>query len=128
MTIYDFPDQPAPVAKEEPVKRSKHRQSISLSSIRAGQVKLQDMIDTAFQALQEAMIYADHSTAIKAAQIVLDRSGYGPKSTVDVNSVHLDLSELSRDELAERASALAKRIRGNPSTQTVINAESTTVQ
>jgi len=69
------------------------------------------MVERAFEALEEAMDSADHQTAVKAAQIILDRTGFGPKSTVDVNTTHLDLTEMTREQLAERASQLAKRLR-----------------
>ena len=44
-------------------------------------------------------------------QIVLDRSGFGPKSTMDVNTTTIDLSELTREQLAERAASIASILR-----------------
>jgi hypothetical protein len=76
------------------------------------------MVERAFETLQGAMTAADYSTAIKAAQIILDRAGFGPKSTVDVNTAVIDLSNMSREELAARASAIAQTLREKSDSQT----------
>lgn len=97
-----------------PSIRSKNREApASLSSSEAVTAKrrLADMVMKAFETLQEAMETADHNTAIKAAQIVLDRSGFGPKTTMDINTTSVDLTALSRDQLAERAAKIASIIR-----------------
>jgi hypothetical protein len=98
---------------EEPVKRSRKRsaEQLSKAELRAGQRTLFAMVERAFETLEDAMATADHQTAIKAAQIILDRTGFGPKSTVEVNSTHLDLTEMTRDQLADRAAQLAVRLR-----------------
>ena len=113
-SIYDFGDKPTPTLEvEEPKKkRTKNRETtLSPTEKRACQKKLVEMVEGAFNTLESAMKEADFSTAVKAAQIILDRSGFGPKSTVDVNTTSLDLSELTREELAERASRIADRLR-----------------
>jgi len=111
-SIFDL-DEPTPRIEEpERPKRSKHRESLSSFELSTGRRKLADMVDRAFQCLEEAMISADHPTAIKAAQIILDRAGFGPKSTVDANTTTLDLTALTREELAERASKVATLLRG----------------
>lgn len=105
-------DVTAPKVPQEliPDGRSKLRsvpRAITLGEVRAGQVTMFDMVKEAFETLREALAYADYNTAVKAAQIILDRSGFGPKTTIDVNSTHLDLSSLTREELAIRASKIA---------------------
>jgi len=116
-SIYDFGDPPKPPVMEEDPKRSKKRESLNGSQLRAGKLSLLEMVEAAFETLRNAMREADWPTAIKAAQIVLDRAGHGPKSTVDVNTTHRDLSALTQDELKERALQLYQMIgreRGNP--------------
>lgn len=113
MGIYDFPNlPPIPEAKEEPKKRSKNRENLTTSQISTGKRTLIQMVEEAFSTLQDAMREADWPTAIKAATAVLDRSGFGPKTTVDVNTTNIDLSELSKEELADRAARVAALIRG----------------
>lgn len=117
--IYDFetPHLP-PDSKEEEepkVKRSRNRESLSLSpsQIRSGQRKLYDMVETAFKTLEAAMKEADFNNAVKAALGILDRTGFGPKSTLDINT--FDLSELSKEELAERAERISAMLRSRVS-------------
>lgn len=109
-SIFDM-DPPDGKKPTKDVKRSKHRESLTPAELLSGKRKLSEMVESAFMALQDAMVAADHPTAIKAAQIILDRAGFGPKSTVDVNTTHTDLSALSREELAERASKIAGILR-----------------
>lgn len=108
--IYDLSTDP-PVAPLEAPKRSKKRETLSASEIRAGHAALTELRDLAVRALQDAMQFADHATSIKAAQILLDRIGYGPKTTVDINTTNIDLSVLSREELAERAAKISEMLR-----------------
>lgn len=136
-SIYDFGGIPSPPSNPDPkpVKRSKKRESLSTTEIRVAKQRLSDMVERAFETLETAMECADYGTAIKAAQIILDRAGFGPKSTVDVNTTHLDLSSLSKEELAERASKIAGLLRasrtppdiniGPPSTALVTSAPDT---
>lgn len=109
------PDTPASTPDPAPKpKRSKHREGLTPSEVSAGKSRMGVMVQKAFDALEEAIVQADHSTAIKAAQILLDRAGFGPKSTVDVNATHRNLSELTREELAERAAQLSAQLRTTP--------------
>jgi len=110
-SIFDLDPNDLPPREPEPVKRSKHRESLSSYELKSGKRKLADMVERAFMCLEEAMVSADHATAIKAAQIILDRSGFGPRTTMDVNSVHIDLSNLSREQLAERAEKISGMLR-----------------
>jgi hypothetical protein len=108
-SIFDQdPDLPRP---QETSKRSKTRETLSNYELTSGKRTLAEKVERAFMVLEEAMVYADYATAIKAAQIVLDRSGFGPRTTMDVNSVHIDLSNLTRAELAERAEKISGMLR-----------------
>lgn len=111
-TIFDSdPNNLPPRPKEEEeIKRDKKRQSLTPSEFAAAGRTLLSKVNKAFAVLEEAMERADYSTAIKAAQIVLDRSGFGPKSTVDVNQTTMDLSSLTDEQLAERANRVARML------------------
>ena len=112
-SIFDDGPPPKVLEIEEPSRNKRRNTDLSLTpaDIAKGQRKLVEMVEDAFDTLQKATKQADWSTAIKAAQIILDRSGFGPKSTVDVNTTHLDLSALSREELAERAQRIVSKLK-----------------
>lgn len=111
-SIFDFDGlPPRPKDDPDPPKRSKHREALTPGEVSSGKRRMGHMVEKAFNALEEAILHADHPTSIKAAQILLDRAGFGPKSTVDVNTTTLDLSSLSREELAERASRISAQLR-----------------
>lgn len=103
-------DLPTKDEKEKPKRRSKNREALTPTEVRQGHQRLLDMVEGAFATLEAATKEADYPTAIKAATVILDRAGFGPKSTVDVNTTTRDLSQLSREELAARAQALSKRL------------------
>lgn len=110
--VFDIGGPSAPVEKKpEPKRRSKHRETLTQQQLINGQVKLNDLVDLAFETLREAMVSSDFNNAIRAAQITLDRAGYGPKQTVDINQTTMDLSNLSKDELAARAQKLADTLK-----------------
>lgn len=73
--------------------------------------RLHRAVPRAIQALEDAMSHGEHGEAIKAAQIILDRAGYGPKSTVQIEELPDDLSNLSAEELAARAERLAQALK-----------------
>lgn len=112
-TIFDSdPNNLPPRPKEkETGSRDKKRQSLTPTERAACGRTLFEKVERAFQTLEEAMVNADYSTAVKAAQIILDRSGFGPKSTVDVNQTTMDLSSLSEEQLAERANRVLHMLR-----------------
>jgi hypothetical protein len=114
-SIFDADFKPELMDPEEDTssnKRSNKRDlSLSKLDVMSGRKTLGQMVAIAFDTLQEAMQHADHNTAVKAAQILLDRAGFGPKTTVDINSTHIDLTELTREQLAERAAQLSERLR-----------------
>lgn len=93
-------------------KRAAKREALNTTQVREGKRKLSELVDAAFNTLEQAMELADYATAVRAATVILDRTGFGPKSTMDVNTTHIDLSSLSKEQLAARASKVAEMIRG----------------
>lgn len=77
-----------------------------------GRKRLYDMVELAFNKLQEVVEdpEATNMDKIRASTALLDRAGFGPKSTMDINTTHTDLSRLSETELAERAAKLSDRL------------------
>src|SRR5678809_1603910 len=61
--------------------------------------KLHAAVPKAIRALEQAMTFGEYGEMIRAAQIILDRAGYGPKSTVVVEELPDDLSNLSDTEI-----------------------------
>lgn len=118
----------APEPEPKEVKRTKKRDTLTSTERRTGQRKLSEMVDTAFVALQEAMTTADHATSVKAALGILDRAGFGPKSTMDINTTQMDLSALSKEELAERALKIANLIRNRQQIENTITTTAVSVQ
>ena len=107
----DLDDTPIRTMEPEPVKRGKHRESLTSAEIASGKRKLSAMVERAFETLEVAMREADFSVAIKSAQIILDRAGFGPRTTMDINTTTVDLSSLSREDLAARATQIAGILR-----------------
>lgn len=119
-SVYDELGPPAgPTTPIEESEKARSKKRLTPTQIRAGQVKLHKLVDRAFETLDAAMDLADFPTAVKAAQIVLDRTGFGPKTTVDVNSTHVDLTALTTAQLAEFALHLSNRAKQVGSGQTV---------
>ncbi len=110
-SIFDDIDIPSRPVVEEPKPRSKKREALTGYEVVQGKRRLADMVEIAFDTLEEAAKTADHATAVKAATAILDRAGFGPKSTVDVNTTTIDLTTLSRAELAERASKVHQMLK-----------------
>lgn len=73
--------------------------------------KLLEMVEPAFKTLNEAMAIADYATAVRAAQIILDRAGFGPKATLSLEEERPDFSKMSKAELLARTEQLAARLR-----------------
>lgn len=78
---------------DEPVKRARNnkirQERLSPSELREGKSRLANLSEESMETLQEAMRFAEYPAAIQAAKIVLDRSGFGPSSTL-----HIDVSAL----------------------------------
>ena len=111
--IFDIDGPPIDPPAPEPRKRSKQRESLTPSETLHIKRRLVDAVNLAIDTLVEAAELADYGNSIRAATALLDRAGYGPKSTVDVNTVNVDLSNLTREELAERAGRIAGILRAS---------------
>jgi hypothetical protein len=71
--------------------------------IRVARRQLAGLVPKALQALEAAIEHGDWPTVVRAAQVILDRAGLGPHATLNIEQTKRDLSELSDDELEERA-------------------------
>lgn len=93
-------------------RRSKKREveGISGSGLRGGKIRLVELAGQAFETLHNAMRFADYPTAVSAAKLVLDRSGFGPTSTLKIDD-GIDLSDLSSEELAAFAFKIGRSAR-----------------
>lgn len=123
-SIYDGVETSSKPQDEEPsvvVKRNKNRDPLTTTELRQGKQRLFQIVERAFQTLEEAMEKADYSTSVKAALGVLDRTGFGPKSSMDVTTTNIDLSNLTKEELAARAQKVAELIRAAQSKSNVID-------
>jgi hypothetical protein len=130
-SIFDSdPNGLPPRPKEKEEKRDKKRQSLTQSEFAACGRTLLAKVEKAFQTLEDAMSNADFNTAVKAAQIILDRTGFGPKSTLDVNQVTMDLSSLTDEQLRERAKGVVRMLEAKTgvASEPVPVAESGTIQ
>lgn len=108
MSVFDVPTSapiPAPQVRDDRI--DEYRRYTKAEILRL----LHESIPTAIQALRDAMRDGDHQEAVRAAQIVLDRAGYGPKSTVVVEDLPDDLSNVPREQLAERAERIARALK-----------------
>lgn len=61
------------------------------------------LVPRALEALEQAMQYGDWPVVVRAAQIILDRSGLGANSTITIEDKERDLSKLTPEELEARA-------------------------
>lgn len=109
-TVYDGIGPPPPAAPEPRRKRANRRESLTPTEHKSGQRRLYEMVEAAFHTLEEAMQEADYNGAIRAAIAILDRSGFGPKSAIDLTTTNVDLSELTTEQLAARAEAIHKAL------------------
>lgn len=119
--IFDdhLPPLPKPDESKQPQRtRSNKRQVEKPSSLflKKGAIRLEDMVGMAFDTIQEAMQFADYSVAVQASKLVLDRSGFGPSSTLRVEDA-TDLSNLSTEELALLAIKLSQCLSNNNSSE-----------
>jgi hypothetical protein len=85
----------------------------------ANLVRAQDVIARRLLALQEKAIFEladlltfafDDRVKLAAIQTVLDRTGFGPKSTVAVEQPADDLTSLSEAQVSERVARLHQRL------------------
>jgi hypothetical protein len=76
----------------------------------AAKMRLLALVEPALVALNRALAAEDLSVATKAAMVILDRAGFGPKATLVNEQQAQDLSSLSKNDLMERGQAILKRI------------------
>jgi len=70
------------------------------------------MVEPAFEMLMRAIESDDVKSGVRAAEVILDRAGFGPKSTLVVDDQReADLSQLTEVQLAERAMLVASKLR-----------------
>lgn len=80
---------------------------------KAAKERLLAMVEPAFQVLREALASEDETNAIRAAKIILDRAGFGPQSKVVVVDEREDLKNMTSEELAAKAQAIALELQAN---------------
>lgn len=86
---------------DEAIPRSnKVRRRLTAAELRAGRERLSALSDDAFETLREAIRYAEYPTAIQAAKIVLDRTGFGSEQTININDNRLE--DVPTEKLLER--------------------------
>jgi hypothetical protein len=62
-------------------------------------MQLQDLVADSVRALHEVVNDVEHKDRVKAAQIVLDRTGYGPAHTVKLDDLRREIeAELDDDD------------------------------
>jgi len=124
--IFDEHLPPLP-SKEESATEERSRsnkrdvEGVGVLALRRGQIRLQELSGEAFDTLREAMRFAEYPVAVSAAKAVLDRSGFGPTSTLKIQEG--DLEELSTSELAALAIKLASRLAPNHQSESNVSVE-----
>jgi len=116
-SIFDDQPTPPPSNTREPVKRGKNRdierERLTASELNRGKRKLSESVELAFETLEKAMEFADYATAVKAATALLDRAGFSPRSNMEsIPTSSRDLSEMSREDLADYAHKIAMLLKG----------------
>jgi hypothetical protein len=76
--------------------------------------RLSKLVGRAFETLERNLFADDEKVQVQAAMGILDRSGYGPHSKITVEESHEDLSNLSNEELKERAMRIAQQLTAQP--------------
>jgi hypothetical protein len=76
----------------------------------AAKMRLLCLVEPAFATLRRAMASNDLPTAVRAAVAILDRSGYGPKATLEVEKPEEDYSKLTDQDLLERHRLLTRAL------------------
>lgn len=68
--------------------------------------KLLLLVEPALAALEKALACEDWPVVVRAATVLLDRAGFGPTSKLIVENEVVDFSELSEEQLVQRAQTL----------------------
>lgn len=99
-------------SSEQTDVRSKKREieGVGVGALKSGKIKLADLADDAFDTLGRAMKFADWPTAVQASKLILDRSGFGPKSTLTIEE-GMDLSSLTDEQLAAVAFQIGMKLK-----------------
>lgn len=77
----------------------------------AAKKRLLSLIEPALDALEKALACGEWPTVVRAATVLLDRAGFGPHANIRVESDTIDLSELSDEQLVQRASVVFQRVK-----------------
>jgi hypothetical protein len=73
-------------------------------------MRMQKLVPKAFRTLEQNLYSVDDKVSTAAALGILDRCGYGPQSKVTVEDASTDLSQMTSDELRQRALDVAAQI------------------
>lgn len=76
-------------------------------------MRMQKLVPKAFRTLEQNLYSDDDKVSTAAALGILDRCGYGPSSKITVEDASTDLSQLSSEELRQRALDIARQIAEN---------------
>lgn len=76
-------------------------------------MRMQKLVPKAFRTLEQNLYSEDDKVAVQAALGILDRCGYGPQSKVTVEDATTDLTQLTPEELRQRALDIARQIAEN---------------
>lgn len=78
-------------------------------------LRMMKLVPKAWRCLEENLYSEDDKVAVSAALGILDRCGFGPQSKVTVEDVSTDLTQLTDEQLRQRALDIAAQIAGNRS-------------
>lgn len=79
----------------------------------AAKTRLLYMVEPALRVLNKCMISGDLNVALKAAQIILDRAGFHPHATLEIEEKPKDYSDVSTDDLIKRNLQLANIVKSS---------------
>ena len=76
-------------------------------------MRMQRLVPKAFRTLEENLYSEDDKVAVQAALGILDRCGYGPQSKITVEDATADLTQMTPEQLRQRALDIAAQIQAN---------------
>ena len=111
-SIFDFPEitpetqspLDSPPSKAKTGRRG--RLLITAADLAEGKRVLAGMISGAMVRLHEIIETGSDQDALKGIQMLLDRSGFGPKSAIDVTTTNIDLTNVSIQDMMDRVRAI----------------------
>ena len=89
----------------------------------AAKMRLLALVEPALKALNRAMASGDLSVATKAASVLLDRAGFGPKATLAIEEDKQDLSKMNKQDLIEYGRNIMNRLHEIKENEKQTNAE-----